>query len=826
MLRHIAAAFATAAFLVLYSPASHAWFFPEHAEITRIALTKYAPAPVAEAIQHAVDVASECVQDPYSKERRCIPYSSLPLCRSVALPFHAVPLAASPSEQRKTPRALTTPYATCISYGALPALAGDHATNIDELERLLRVEVPRAFLPELTVAGMVVGASVETWDDFRLSAPIEFTRIFEGSSPSSSGVVVTSTSLNRRKLIRDLDGRLLLVDHDYTSRAAGTKSHFQDAVTPIPELLRTLEVAGNTDNALNQMLAHHMRSIMLALKAREGETCRSPGKVKPCVTPEERRVFTSQALLEHAFALHFMEDAFAAGHIATEHGFSDSTDRLQRHDYLSRRGLAVRRAFATQACQSTPRAGELPYCWTAYGDGYLDGDTLPYVAEATARLQLQFALALKDKGWWKSKLRTGSCPFWSEAPDIMKMTQAEADLTDVPGSSCEMWRVARMLDPIPSWTYSNEGQVGTLPSRNNHHYRAAMVIAGAMEAMEHIKQTFVAAAPRQLDIAHSISCGGDAGAQRAAAELARSLLGDPISPCCERKSELEFCKGKEGIATSYAYSFYMEPSCRSEANRDSADPPQLRWVRYGDPAVSLWRPLLVVWPASQADIRTLDGRDSFGRGLAFQVGYGATMVSILGHENAGVFGLGVAAGLSYRADSLLPGRDNRAVLEVNVGLAPTLFVGMPYQADGSTRYATVAFTEVRSPIVPLATLLFGYLTRSADAVDPVKAPFGVGLFGVRAYGLVPSTASFGKGFDFLGWDMELAYVSLDRDQPNRTASVGVAMDPELRFRIGSSRAVDSIVSAGNAGMLQQPYVKSGKQLTLSLEFAGGFSWFL
>ena len=58
----------------------------------------------------------------------------------------------------------------------------------------------------------------------------------------------------------------------------------------------------------------------------------------------------TEALLEHAFAVHFVQDAFAAGHMGTEHGLDDTRSRLERHDFLNRNGIGATRALAAGKC--------------------------------------------------------------------------------------------------------------------------------------------------------------------------------------------------------------------------------------------------------------------------------------------------------------------------------------------------------------------------------------------------------------------------------------------------------------------------------------------
>lgn len=362
-----------------WSTEAGAWYLPEHAEITRIALERSAPIGVARAIGRAVNDARA---------------TGLPLCDGVAVPFHAI----------KPKSAFLTSVASCIPYTALPALAGDHAVDTVELRSILQTPVSRWPFRDETAGAMIVGAAVAVWNEFRESASELFQSVYsESASNRRETVAMTSGhDVNRRKLTRDLDARLALVDPEYASRAAGTKAHFQDGVTPMRDQLLALVRAGATENALAQTLTHHLRSLQLARAARGDDTVNGVNQ-------------RAEALLEHAFALHFLQDAFASGHIATPAALSGDTQRLQRHDFLSRKGVAAKRALAVAPCDRQAPGVEQPTCWTAYGDGYMDADNMPIVADAAARLQLQFAIAL-DPTLVPSLLGRGSWGWGPGAP--------------------------------------------------------------------------------------------------------------------------------------------------------------------------------------------------------------------------------------------------------------------------------------------------------------------------------------------------------------------------------------------------------------------------
>ena len=58
------------------------------------------------------------------------------------------------------------------------------------------------------------------------------------------------------------------------------------------------------------------------------------------LSPEERSALARAVLADEAFALHFMEDVFAAGHVAGTWG--DVSQRKGTHDHYNAAGLEVR----------------------------------------------------------------------------------------------------------------------------------------------------------------------------------------------------------------------------------------------------------------------------------------------------------------------------------------------------------------------------------------------------------------------------------------------------------------------------------------------------
>ena len=706
------------------------WIAPEHAEMTRLALTRYLPDP-------AVDVLREAVR----QARRPAPaggnqvFAGLPLCEEVGTPFHQLKLMSSHRSgegNSATANPLTTPYVRCVSYSSLPALAGDHALTIEELEELLSKDVDRVLFPDLKVAQMIIGTAVKAWKEFREDVPPEFVSAWEIDPEQPFHPHEPEPVRNRRHLLRDIDVRLQLVDHGYASRAGETRAHYQDTATSLGKLIHQLKAVGNVDNAFNQMTARHLRSLVLAVAANEARKGGDDAGYQLLVT---------QALLEHAFAMHFLQDAFSAGHMATSHAVIASYDRLRRHDHFSRHGLAARRALAARPCDPVAgwpaphREGQPPPCWVAYGDGFMEQLNLHYAAHAGASMQLLFALAL-DPGL-AERLANGS----------------------------QIDRAEDLLDRFPNWV----PQPSQAPRDS------------ALEAVTFALKRLRAHTGSHLHA--TISCGEDAAHQDGARKLAQAFLNEEC---------------------------LLDPDADCELS-------------------VLIRPIMVLWPTIRGDVRLMDGADSFGVGPAYQLGYVLQGGYVLGagdgenmHDHFAA-AAGLSAGISYRWDSLMPGQDNRAFIEGNVGIAPLLVSGLQLQNDQGgadrTLFGVGFFAEARAPVLPMLLLGFGYLTRSSDVVSSVRLPFGVGPYGVRVYGLFPGfVTEQEQSFDIVGWDVEVAYLSLVGERPAHEASRSIPIDSELRLRIGKSLLQNEL--ARRRGL-----PTGGGQLWISLELAGGYSWF-
>jgi len=615
---------------LLWNGVARAWYFPEHAEFTRLALRDYAPRFVSERIEA---VTAEAFIDGDG------------ICPEAITALRVDP-----------------PQKDCVPYGALAALAADHANTALDLQQALSHKMYRfPPWPNRTLGALVTDAARSTWVDFLADGHPEDLRVWykdittlEGSSDAGAHSTIA------RDYVRTLDTKLQVIDRGYSTRAAGAKTHFHDATLSTAAILMQASV-GDFDNALAQLVAHHARSLQLAVKSTH------------TVDARVRRSLRVEALLEHAFALHFVEDGFAAGHIATDPAVQDPVRRAQRHDFFNRQGLAVGRATTEYRCQhqeppDPARSSGSSPCWIAHGDGFAGASDRIHVEEAIAILQTSFALALMSQDEVKAMVQhqaaDPACGNWA--------ANRHADAPD----DCELAWGAILLNPFPQWVHGPI-QTTTCDAEDNGCW-AQEVVLSFRTALEGI------AAQTPLNPASA----GISAAQRG--RLSTEIIGEPLG------------------------------SLSAGAKPTGLD--------------VVWLPVLTNWPAAQTDVTTLSGADDFGYGFKVQVLASAAASYSSPVQNSArltTWG-GVGLGFAFRTQGIFPHRYARDLIEVNGGVAQGLL--MAGQGDGpAERFPSVAIVEVRSPISTLLLYGIGLGWRTGDPINFVGTDTAVGIFGGRLY---------------------------------------------------------------------------------------------
>lgn len=215
----------------------------------------------------------------------------------------------------------------CIDWAALSAVAGDHSCSAEEMTTT--VLESRWILPVADIAARLkvdlarieirprpeqLPGSPDTIADIR--------RLVESASNRAA----------RRNAVRTADNAMQRVDSKYATRAYSSNAHFLLArphagISAEDYGLLTLRI-GSRINALGVYAWYHLDALQQATRlARESQGA------------DDRQARVRAMLLDEAFALHFLEDAFAAGHVAGTWG--NASQRQGTHDYYNEAGLEV-----------------------------------------------------------------------------------------------------------------------------------------------------------------------------------------------------------------------------------------------------------------------------------------------------------------------------------------------------------------------------------------------------------------------------------------------------------------------------------------------------
>jgi hypothetical protein len=190
---------------------------------------------------------------------------------------------------------------TKLDFASWPAIAGDHSCSPDNmLHNVLHTE----------------------W-------------IIDVADVAAQLKIALANSENRHEhvnALRDSDINLQRVDPQYATRAGSNNVHFllamPNAETKVREYVIACLREGAELNALGAYTWFHISAMQKAAKYHKENLSR-----------EERSALIRSALADEAFAMHFLEDSFAAGHTAGTWG--NASQRKGTHDYYNERGLAT-----------------------------------------------------------------------------------------------------------------------------------------------------------------------------------------------------------------------------------------------------------------------------------------------------------------------------------------------------------------------------------------------------------------------------------------------------------------------------------------------------
>jgi hypothetical protein len=281
---------------------------------------------------------------------------------------------------------------TCVDFAAWAAISGDHSCSAQEM------------LGTVLSAPWVLGVE-------RVGARLK------------AQLAAASRSSDRTNAVRNSDLALERTDPEYVTRASSNNAHFLLArpdVTMDAEAYARLALGPNAEvNALATYVWYHLRALDRARSIARG--------LVPIAAHADA---VRAALADEAFALHFLEDSFAAGHVAGNWG--RTALRKGTHDFYSERGLAL-----------TTWSGER---FVGNGDAFMK----PADAERAAKAVRDSLAQLVDSFEGKVELTDSDDPHYSEA-DAFNVCK-EARFPTAAGTLADITSLAPILmqTPVPA----------------------------------------------------------------------------------------------------------------------------------------------------------------------------------------------------------------------------------------------------------------------------------------------------------------------------------------------------------------------------------------
>jgi hypothetical protein len=217
---------------------------------------------------------------------------------------------------------------SCIDWAALSAIAGDHSCSSREM-----FETARNAHWILQVADV----AAQLKDDLARIAvlPAVDPALDAANLMDEAQRLIASEAARAKRVnaLRTADIRLQRADADYVTRAGSNHAHFllarPDTKMDLNDYAALTLREGSDISAVGVYSWFHLSALQKASRLAN----------EPQLAPAERAALARAALADEAFALHFLQDAFAAGHIAGNWG--DRSQRQGTHDYYNQNGLEV-----------------------------------------------------------------------------------------------------------------------------------------------------------------------------------------------------------------------------------------------------------------------------------------------------------------------------------------------------------------------------------------------------------------------------------------------------------------------------------------------------
>jgi len=233
---------------------------------------------------------------------------------------------------------------TQIDWGAWPAIGGDHSCS---------------------PTNMVDNVLNSDWI-------LDVARITERLKRRLAATTIRADRVN---YLRDQDIELQRADPEYATRAGSNNVHFllaRDSATESAHdyLQKSLKV-GDEINAMSVWVWYHNRALAKAALLSNKS-----------LTEQQRQQIALAALADEAFGLHFLEDSFAAGHVAGTWG--TAAKRKGTHDYYNEHGL-----------ETTTWDGKNI---VLLGDAYMRPEDADRASEAATASLVQLIEAFENRG--------------------------------------------------------------------------------------------------------------------------------------------------------------------------------------------------------------------------------------------------------------------------------------------------------------------------------------------------------------------------------------------------------------------------------------------
>lgn len=214
---------------------------------------------------------------------------------------------------------------TCIDWAALAAISGDHSCSSEELTKTV---LDSDWI--LAVADVAAQLKIDLSRIDVLPSVDQMPGSKEPIQDIKRRVQTETARAERQNALRTADIRLQRADAEYATRAGANNAHFLLARprtgTTVQEYGQLVLTPGSDISAVGVYAWYHLSAMEKATRLANEQ-----------FTPEERGAVARAMLFDEAFALHFLEDTFAAGHVAGTWG--NTAQRKGTHDYYNETGL-------------------------------------------------------------------------------------------------------------------------------------------------------------------------------------------------------------------------------------------------------------------------------------------------------------------------------------------------------------------------------------------------------------------------------------------------------------------------------------------------------